>query len=306
MLGNKLKYGDTIGVIAPASPEDRSVIEEKLTVLKELGFKIKAGKHLYDHKGFLAGDDIHRAEDLMSLFYASDIKMVLCFRGGYGTMRLLPHLDLDVIKSNPKIFMGFSDITVLLNIFYQKLGLITFHGPMVNSDLKDSTTLNSMLTTLMEGDRPYNIYNPPDTPLNYINFKDSVEGRIVGGNLALICSTLGTKYEINTDNKILFLEDVDEPPYKVDRMLTQLILSGKLHRCKAILLGQFTDCTLPHYERSLTLEEVIKDRIYNLGVPTCSNFMSGHGSPKLTLPIGAKVALDPNSNGIRVLEKVVK
>lgn len=306
MLGNKLKYGDTIGVIAPASPEDSSIIEGKLAVLKELGFKIKEGKHLYDRKGFLAGEDIHRAEDLMSMFCDSDIKMILCFRGGYGTMRLLPYLDLDIIKRNPKIFVGFSDITVLLNTFYKKLGLITFHGPMVNSGLRDETTLNSLLMTLMEGDRPYTIYNPPDTPLNYINFKDSVEGRIVGGNLALICSTLGTKYEINTANKILFLEDVEEPPYKVDRMLTQLILCGKLQRCKAILLGQFTDCTLPHYERSLTLEQVIEDRIYGLRIPTCSNFMSGHGSPKLTLPIGAKVALDPGSNCIRVLEKVVK
>jgi muramoyltetrapeptide carboxypeptidase len=306
MLGNKLKYGDTIGVIAPASPEDQLIIEEKLSVLKDLGFKIKEGKHLYARKGFLAGEDILRAEDIMSMFSDENVDAILCFRGGYGTMRLLPYLNLDIVKRNPKVFMGFSDITTLLNIFYKELGLITFHGPMVNSDLKDCYTLESMLLTLMEGDHPYTICNPPHTPLVYRNFHLPIIGRVIGGNLTLLCSTLGTKYEINTEDKILFLEEVEEPPYKVDRMLTQLILSGKLQCCKAVLLGQFTDCTLPHYQRSLTLEQVIEDRIFSLGLPTCTNFMSGHGSPKLTLPIGAKIALEPNNNSIRVLEKVVK
>lgn len=305
MLGKKIKYGDTIGIIAPASPEDETIIEEKLNVLRDLGFRIKEGTHLYDRTGFLAGEDRDRAEDLMSMFCDKDIDMILCFRGGYGTMRILPYLNLDMIKKNPKIFMGYSDITTLLNLFYSELGLITFHGPMANSNLKDSHTLVSMLNTIMRGDKPYTIPILPEKPLNFSNFHNAVQGRVIGGNLTLLCSTLGTKYEVNTDDKILFIEEVEEPPYKIDRMLTQLWLSGTLKKCKAVLLGQFTNCTLPHYERSLTLEEVITDRIINFGIPTCSNFMSGHDNPKLTLPIGVKISLEPDSKCIKVLEKVV-
>jgi muramoyltetrapeptide carboxypeptidase len=305
MLGNKLIYGDTIGVIAPASPEEEHIITDKLVILKQMGFNIIKGSYLYNRKGFLAGEDKLRAEDIMSMFSNKDVNMILCFRGGYGTMRLLPYLNLDIIKENPKIFMGYSDITTLLNLFFDRLGLITFHGPMVNSDLKDTYTLESMLNTLMHGDKPYTLLNPPGIPLIFSNFKGPIQGRVIGGNLTLLCSTLGTKYEITTEDKILFIEEVEEPPYKIDRMLTQLILSGKLKKCKAILLGQFTDCTLPHYERSLTLEQVIEDRLLQLEIPTCSNFMSGHGNPKLTLPIGSKISLDPKGKCICVLEKVV-
>lgn len=305
MLGDKLNYGDTIGVIAPASPEDDHIIKDKINILKDLGFKVKEGKYLYNRKGFLAGEDKLRAEDIMSMFSDKTVNMILCFRGGYGTMRILPYLNLEVIKENPKIFMGYSDITTLLNLFFNKLGLITFHGPMVNSDLGDICTSESMLNTLMHGDKPYELITPPGIPLIFNNFKGLVQGRVIGGNLTLLCSTLGTKYEIDTEGKILFLEEVEEPPYKIDRMLTHLILSGKLKKCKAIILGQFTDCTLPHYERSLTLEQVIDDRLLQLKLPVCSNFMSGHGSPKLTLPIGAKISLDPTNKCINVLEKVV-
>lgn len=306
MIGNRLKFGQTIGVVAPASPEEHTVIKEKLNILEQLGFKIKEGSQLYARTGYLAGEDKDRADDLTNMFSDKTVDAVLCFRGGYGTMRMLQYLNFDIIRQNPKIFVGFSDITTLLNLFYKKSGLITFHGPMANSNLQNKDTVNSFFQTLMDGVAPYIIKNPEDCPLEFKNFEKSVTGKIVGGNLSLICSTIGTKYEIDTDDKILFIEDVSEPPYKLDRLFTQLILSGKLKKCRGIILGQFSDCELPHYERSFTLEEVLQDRIINLGIPTCSNFMSGHGSPKLTLPIGAKASLDPFNGFIEILEPVVK
>ncbi|MDP4088505.1 MAG: LD-carboxypeptidase [Bacillota bacterium] len=306
MIANKLNFGDTIGVVAPASTEDEIIINDKLNTLGQLGFKVKSGKCLYSRTGYLSGEDKARAEDLMNMFLDKSVDAVLCFRGGYGTMRMLPYINYEIIKENPKIFIGFSDITTLLNVFYKKCGLVTFHGPMANSNLKDQCTLNSMLQTLMDGITPYIIKNPEGSPLYFHNFQKPVHGRIVGGNLSLICSTVGTKYEIDTEDKILFIEDVDEPPYRLDRLLTQLILAGKFEKCRGILLGQFTGCELPHYERSFTLVQVIEDRILKMGIPTCSNFMSGHGSPKLTLPIGAKACLDPFNNFIEILEPVVK
>lgn len=305
MLSKKLTYGSTIGLISPASPEVPEKIGKGAEYLKSLGFNIKTGKHIYDKMGYLAGSDTQRALDLMEMFKDDSVDMVLCIRGGYGTMRMLPYVDFDIIRHNPKIFAGFSDITTLLNIIAERCGLITFHSPMVSSNLSDEYTLKSFVGTFMHGDTPYTIKNPDSIPAE-CNIKGIEEGTLVGGNLSLITSTLGTPYEINTENKILFIEDVEEEPYSIDRMLTQLLLGGKLQSCRGFILGQFTNCSLPHYERSLTLEQVIEDRILSLNKPTLSNFMSGHSYPKLTLPIGAKIRLDSINGCINVLQPVVK
>lgn len=305
MLGKKLKIGDTIGIVSPASFEDLEGIKKSIKLLKNLGFNIKEGNHIQDKWGYLAGKDENRAQDLMNMFLDDNIDMILCARGGYGTMRILPLLDFNLINQNPKIFAGFSDITTLLNTIALKCNMTTFHSPMCTSDLYDEITLKSFLDTLMFGDKEYIIENPKNIPTHH--FSDlSVEGKLVGGNLCLICSTLGTPFELDTKDKILFIEDVGEEPYKIDRMLTQLTLSGKLQHCSGIILGQFTDCKLPHYDRSLTLEEVIEDRILSLNKPTITNFQSGHSYPKLTLPIGAAVRMDCKNGVINVLEPVVK
>lgn len=304
MIGKRLKFGDTIGIISPASPESYDKIQQSISVISDLGFKVKTGNHVYDKLGHLAGTDKSRADDIMDAFLDDNIDMILCMRGGYGTMRLLPYLQFDVIMQNPKIFIGYSDITTLLNSFSSKSSLITFHGPMLTSDWSNENTIDSFLFTLMEGTHPFCIENPFDTPL-ISNTDAEVQGELVGGNLSLICSTIGTPYEINTENKILFIEEVGEEPYAVDRMLTHLLLANKLQRCKGLLLGQFTDCTLPHYERSLTLDEVLQDRLFSMNKPILSNFMTGHGNPKLTLPIGANINLDCKNRKIHVLEAVV-
>lgn len=305
MIAKRLRKGDTIGLIAPASPEVPEKIKENINTLKSLGFKIKEGKHIYDKLGYLAGSDENRAEDLMNMFLDKDVDMILCVRGGYGTMRILPLIDFNIIKENPKIFAGFSDITTLLNNIVQKCGLITFHSPMCNSNFYDDYTLKSFLDTLMLGHSPFIIKNPKRIATISLD-KSSAEGQLVGGNLSLICSTLGTPFEINTTDKILFIEEVGEQPYKIDRMLTQLLLSGKLQKCAGIIFGQFTNCKLPHYERSLTLQEVVEDRILSLGIPVLTNIQSGHSYPKLTLPIGAKIRINSRKKVIEVFEPVVK
>lgn len=305
MIAKRLKPGDTIGLISPAGAESPDKIKESIKYIEGLGFNIKEGKHIYKRLGYLAGDDNDRTEDLMNMFCDKDVHMILCVRGGYGTMRILPNIDFDVIRQNPKIFAGFSDITTFLNIIYQKCGLTTFHSPMCNSNLLDKYTLESFLNTLMHGYKPYIIKNPDNISTKCFSSEASVSGELVGGNLSLICSTIGTPFEIDTKGKILFIEEVGEEPYKVDRMLTQLLLCGKLDKCSGIILGQFTNCELPHYERSLTLDEVIQDRILSLNKPTITNIQSGHSYPKITLPIGAKIRMNCIEGIIEVLESVV-
>lgn len=305
MIASRLKKGDTIGIISPAGPESIDKIKESIQFLNSLGFNVKEGKHIYDKLGYLAGNDADRAEDFMNMFADKDVDMILCVRGGYGTMRILPLIDFDIVKQNPKIFAGFSDITTLLNTIYQKCNLTTFHSPMCNSKLSDKNTLDSFLKTLTLGYTPYTIKNPDNIPVNCFSSEPVISGQLVGGNLSLLCSTIGTSFEVNTKDKILFIEDVGEEPYEIDRMLTQLILSRKFDECNGIILGQFTKCDLPHYERSLTLDQVISDRILSLNKPTMINIQSGHSYPKLTLPIGAKVEVDFLESKINVLEAVV-
>lgn len=305
MLGKRLKPGATIGIISPSSPADREDIKNGIIFFNNLGFNIKEGKYIYDNYGYLAAEDYKRAEDLNNMFLDDEVDMILCVRGGYGSMRILDKIDYNAIKNNPKIFIGYSDITPLLNYFNKYLNIITFHGPMLTSDFNHRYTLNSFLTTLMEGYLPYKIDNSPyiDTfPL----IKGVARGKLVGGNLSLICSTLNTPYEIHTENSILFIEEVGESPYRIDRMLTQLILSGKLHLCNGFILGQFTQCEPNDLENSFALKEVINDRLCAFKKPILCNFMSGHHYPKLTLPIGATVKLDCCKNKIYVESPVVE
>jgi muramoyltetrapeptide carboxypeptidase len=302
--GKKLNFGDTIGIIAPASPEDPSVIQKQIAALEKLHFKVKIGRHLYDRYGYLAGRDADRADDLMDMFMDDSVKAIMCCRGGYGAMRILPYIDFTAIRKNHKIFIGYSDITTLLNNMALHCDLITFHGPMLTTNLQDECTMKSLLGTLMKGTKPYQIDNPPSTPFKFLG-SNSAEGMLVGGNLSLICSTIGTPYEIDMKDKILFIEEVGEVPYRVDRLLSQLALSGKLHSCKGFILGQFTDCSAEKADKSLSLEQVIEDRLLCLNKPTILNLMSGHDYPKLTLPIGARVRMDFINQRLHVLEAVV-
>jgi len=299
LKGKALTKGSIIGIIAPSSPEDKDIINEKINQFSSMGFNVKLGKHLYNSHGYLAGYDQERARDITDMFLDSSIDGIVCFRGGYGSIRTLPYINPKVIKKNPKFFCGYSDITILLN-YFAKLGLITFHGPMINSDFTNEETLKSFLSI---SSSPSNIiYNLNEyNNIFYIN-PNSFSGKIVGGNLSVICSSIGTSFEINTKNSILLLEDINEPPYSIDRMLTQLLYGKKLNSCRGIILGSFKGCDLPNYSRSLCLKEIILDRLEALDIPIITGFPFGHSYPNITIPIGCKGHFSCENKTLKTLD----
>lgn len=299
-----LQQGDRVAIIAPASPVDKALIDKCVGSLKDLGLEVVVGTSCLSEHGFLSGTDDIRANDINRMFADKNIKGIFAIRGGYGCARLLDLIDFKIIKKNPKIFVGYSDITALHIAINQKSKLITYHGPMVSTELikgLDEYSADYYKRFLFSKEKINEIFNPVGCNLEVIN--DGIaSGQLIGGNLSLVCSSLGTKYEINTKNKILFLEEVDETPYKVDRMLLQLKQSGKLKDATGIILGAFTDCIASSNKKSLSLEEVFNEIILPLKKPTISKLVCGHCLPTLTLPLGSKIILDANEKRIKIIE----
>ncbi|MGB9729866.1 MAG: S66 peptidase family protein [Thermoprotei archaeon] len=304
-----LSLGDTIGVVAPAGVVDSVQLNKGIKVLKDLGFDVYLGKTVKKliNRGYFSASDEERANDLNEMFSNEKIKAIFCASGGYGSMRILPLLDYDLIKRNPKIFVGYSDITALLIAIHQKTGLIVFHGPMVASDMHNLSeyTKHNMMKVLMNDEPLGEILNPIDGPLIRVINDGRSEGDLIGGNLSLIVSTLGTPYEIDTEGKILFIEDTNEAPYRVDRMLTQLILAGKLDNVKGIIICEFKNYEPSKPKYTFSLEEVIQDRIGRLNIPAIYGLCCGHGEHKITLPIGVKTTLDATNAVLRIDEPAV-
>lgn len=298
MFKNKLtslKPSATIGIVAPASPESRDFIDRKIDFFKSLGFKIKKGKHLYDNYGYLAGNDKDRAEDLNTMFADKEVQAIICLRGGYGSVRMAPYLNLKLIKRNPKPFFGYSDVTLLLNYISNKCKFTTFHGPMIASDFNDITTREYFLN-IISHDNNKVIYNLNDICHDkYLIWnKKDFSGTIVGGNLSIISSTIGTPYEIRFNNNILLVEDVNESPYSVDRMLSQLISCGKLQKLSGIIIGYFTNCVSK--DNKLNFEDIIREKLIPLNIPIIQGVKIGHDYPNITLPIGCKFKFSSNEN----------
>ncbi|NLC15489.1 MAG: LD-carboxypeptidase, partial [Firmicutes bacterium] len=274
-----LRFGDTLGLIAPASNTTEENVEKSIKTLVELGFKVKEGKSLHQRRGFLAGDDEIRAQDINDMFGDKEVDGIICIRGGAGAPRILEMIDYEIAKNNPKVFIGYSDITVLHIAFNQICSLVTFHGPMVSSNMIDGFddfSKDSLFRLIMDPDATGKLENPEGEEIVTINGGIGI-GPLVGGCLSLVCSTLGTPYEIDTKGKILVLEDVGEEPYKVDRMLNQLRLAGKLQEANGIILGTFEDREPKGgYKDSQSLEEVFEDQVKPLGVPTIYNLRIGH------------------------------
>ena len=250
----------------------------------EKGFNIVYGKSFGNSwYGFGATDDV-RADDINKMFSNKDIKAIFAIRGGYGTIRIVDKLDYENIKKNPKIFMGYSDITTLLLAINEKTGLVTYHGPMtVNFKDIPIETENSFVDTIQNNKR----INLLDYEKSYSIMKQgTAEGEIIGGNLSLIVASLGTKYEINTDNKILFLEETNEATYRIDRMLQQLKLAGKLDKIKGVILGDFKNAKRAEKD-DMSLDDVFFETFKNMNIPIIKNFKSGHVRPFITVPIGA-------------------
>ena len=282
IIPEHLKPGDTIGIIAPANYSNDSSKYE-IDYLIEKGFNIVYGKSFGNSwYGFGATDDV-RADDINEMFSNKDIKAIFAIRGGYGTIRIVDKLDYEMIEKNPKIFMGYSDITTLLLAINEKTGLVTYHGPMtVNFKDIPIETENSFVDTIQNNKR----INLLDYEKSYSIMKQgTAEGEIIGGNLSLIVASLGTKYEINTDNKILFLEETNEATYRIDRMFQQLKLAGKLDKIKGVILGNFKNAKRAEKD-DMSLDDVFWETFKDMNVPIIKNFKSGHVRPFITVPIG--------------------
>ncbi|CAM4011159.1 S66 peptidase family protein [Mesobacillus thioparans] len=295
----RLKKGDTVAVIAPASPPNKENLKRGLAFLTELGLNYKLGKSLYEEYGYLAGEDDARVEDLHEMFLDDGIKAIICAGGGYGTARIAASIDYDVIKKNPKVFWGYSDITFLHTAIRQQTGLITFHGPMLASDIGKEGAHPLSKETFRQLFQPTDLKYDPD--LSHIEelVGGSAEGPLVGGNLSLLSSSMGTPFEIDTKGKILLIEDINEEPRAVDRMLNQLYMAGKLQEASGILMGDFNNC-VPERDLSLSLEEVIGHYVKLAGRPALKGFKMGHCSPHIGVPFGVAAKMDTKTKNLYV------
>ena len=310
IYGKKLKFGDTLGFIAPSGAvRTEGAIERAVQETERMGFKVKLGESAGQKYGYLSGTDELRARDINAMFADDEVDAIVCLRGGYGAMRLLDKIDYDLIARHPKIFVGFSDITALHIALLNRCGLATFHGPMAAANWAgkplDDFSRDSMYRSLMNAVPAGELSNPPEYPRQMVN-PGQAEGLLVGGNLMLIASSLGTPWEIDTKGRIIFIEEVGERTYCVDRMLTQLRLAGKFDECAGVVFGDFADCPVEYPEFGLTLEEIIRDVVAPCGKPIFTGLRCGHCTPKLTLPFGVKCRMDAEKCSLTVLESAVR
>ncbi len=283
VLPPRLCQGDKIGIAAPASPFVSETFRQGIDALKQFGFEPVIPEGLFEQKEYLAGSDGHRAEQLNALFSDETIRAIICARGGYGTLRILSGLDFDLIRSNPKILVGFSDVSSLLSAVFMQSGLVTFHGPMVTSLAGAPNEMGQSLIAAVSGDAPLTI----DAKAPVVLQSGMASGPVAGGNLTTLCHLLGTPFEPVWKGHILFLEDVGEAVYRIDRMLTQLKLSGCLDGLTGIVLGLFKDCGDQD-----AIYRLVMDLFDSDGLPIVAGFDIGHGNANVTLPIGITATLD--------------
>lgn len=289
-----LKKGDKIGLIGSSSPTPKDRIEPSIRAMEALGLEVILGESCLKNHGYLSGTDEIRANDINKMFEDKSIKGIFAMRGGYGAPRILDKLDYDMIKKNPKVFAGYSDITALHNVFNQKCELITFHTPMPSTEIYkgvDEYTLDYFKKNIFS-DIPLGVLKNPDGQDLKTLVTGEAEGILVGGNLSLVASSLGTPYEIDTRGKILFLEEIEEYPYKIDRMLVQLKLAGKFKEAAGIILGAWTNCEAKEGDNSLTLMEVFEEIIIPENKTTIYNLACGHCMPTISLPLGTKIKIN--------------
>jgi muramoyltetrapeptide carboxypeptidase len=304
----RLKQGDKIAIIAPSSGVSQAEFDKAIKNMTDLGFKTKVGKYTQALNGFLAGTDKERLEDLHWAFADKEVSAIWCIRGGYGAGRFLPNLDFNLIKKNPKVFIGYSDITALHLAIYQNTGLVTFHGPVASSNYSEYTKKH-VINVLSNPSAPYKIELSPDNIAKEgKEFKTEVisqgkaRGKLIGGNLSLLTALAGTPYALkNTKGKILFIEDVGERPYRLDRMFVQLKQSLNLKELAGIALGVFADCDAPD-DKSQTLIDIVKDQLGNLGIPVIYGLSFGHIRDQFTLPVGIEAEMNTENATIAFLE----
>ena len=297
---NRLQRGDTIGIISPSGPYRDGQLEKALPFLKKLGLNYKMGENCHKNWGYLAGTDEERLADLHAMFADPDIKGIICARGGYGAARITDKIDFDLLKNNPKILWGYSDITFLHTAIGQQNNVVTFHGPMLASDVAgdDFAELSAkMFEQLFE---PTNLcYDESISKLQVVS--DGVAtAELVGGNLSLLANSIGTPFEIDTVGKLLFIEDIGEEPYRVDCMLNQLRHAKKLDQLAGVTIGDFADAASTGDKPTLTLDEVFDDYFENKPYPVLKGFKIGHCQPHFAIPLGVEATLNTAEKTLRI------
>jgi muramoyltetrapeptide carboxypeptidase len=300
-----LRLGDTVGIIAPAGPIRSEMLEAGCATLLRMGYRPFYLPSILDRDTYFAGSVERRLNELHEMFRRKDVRAILCARGGYGCNYLLPHLDLALIRRNRKIFAGCSDVTTLLTYLCDAVGMVAFHGPMAAGDFgrPDGVDEKAWFAGVASGKEYKRVFDAEEVqPLA----QGSAEGVLYGGCLSLLCASLGTPYEIRTRNTILFMEDLNEPPYRIDRMLMQLKLAGQFKGVKGIIFGEMHGCNQRGAE-DYTLQQVVKRVLSDLRVPIAFGLKSGHVSSRnFTLPIGVRARLDVGKNVVLEYEPAVR
>lgn len=308
----RLKAGDTVGLIGPAGANfETGPVQLAVDTLAALGLKAKPGAHLMARYGYLAGSDKERAEDVNGFFRDPSVHAILAMRGGWGSARILPHLDFDLIARNPKILLGYSDLTSLLLAINARTGLVTFHGPVGISRWTEFNVAN--IKRVLFDAEAVTFENLKETGEFLVPQEHRIRtiapgigrGRLAGGNLSVLAAMVGTPYLPSWNDRILFLEDTGEAPYRIDRMLTQLSQAGILSKVRGVVFGTCTDCEPGDGYGSLTLEEILDHHLKPLGVPAWSGAMFGHVERQFTLAEGVDVEIDATKGLIRMLEPAV-
>jgi muramoyltetrapeptide carboxypeptidase len=310
----RIQTGQTIGVIAPSSPPrgGGEVINTWLNRIRELGFQVKEGAHLYDRYGFLAGYDKDRATDINWAFADDQVDAIICLRSGAGSARTLPYIDYDLIRANPKVIIGFSDLTALINAIHVRTGMVTFHGPEAEDEIITRPySLSEFCKVVMDGksnvrlaESPIQSDQDPVKPsqsklVRYVTGK--ARGRLMGGNLPTLAFLTGTPYEPDFRGKLLFLESINEDTYKQCFYLNQLWLAGKLQQVVGVVFGQFEETE----ETIFTLHEILAERFIQLNIPAIYGLEIGHMVEQATIPIGCEAELDVEAGTLTLLESAV-
>ena len=292
----KLQKGETVGVIAPAGPVTPSEIQPGIKLLESFGYKVIISPHVYQRQGYLAGNDETRLQDLNAMLENQDVKVIFCARGGYGTLRLLEKIDFDLIRMNPKIIVGYSDITALLLAIYKKTGLVTFHGTMIKELSKNRKRNLASFLDFISSDKMGKV----DLASGITLAPGRAEGTLLGGNLSLICHLVGTPFMPSLKKSILFVEEKEEPLYRIDRMMTHLRLSGHLKGLVGLIAGTFEGCG-----NISSINGVLRDTVSDLKIPLLSGLPVGHGLENISLPIGVQAFLDTEAMILSITESCV-
>ena len=304
-----LRKGDTIGLVgisgALQQPEER--FPKMMEAIDALGYKVIVADSCREQYGYLSGTDASRARGLNQMFADDRVDAVVCMRGGYGVARMLDQVDFDVIRANPKILLGYSDITALHTAIHQKVGMVTFHGPMPSTCWPrfDDFTRESMLRALTSTQPLGKLVNPEGQEPRCV-VPGRCEGLLVGGNLTLIASACGTPFALDATDKVLLLEDIGEKIYRLDSMLTQLRQAGMFEKCAGVVLGGFTNCTVEYPDYALVLEDIIRDIIVPAGKPVLANMAIGHMDTKLTVPLGVRCRMDSEAGTLEIVESALQ